>query len=441
MIRRSNDCWAILVLLVAACGGGDSSGGGGSGGGTAGTMGTAGTSSTAGVMGTAGASSTAGTTAGSGTMVGGTAGDGAAGAGSAMTQCATTETKTGMCKEKAEGVYAMRVDFDVWWHDEVTVPYLLEPGRGTISVYFRGEIKDVCEDGSDGIGVLHPCGSEIPPFFIGANNSAVKIDFQFDWDSPGIPDYHTKGSTTGFNPGDVITIARTAGLLGIRLNEGATFPKVGETLGITCTKDDGTPGMGVDCFPDADGDGKPGVTAKFATTIGGATELSVDSKPYPAPYASNDTFLLMGKWAVTTPPIGVLNVLPTPDQRISEAYVGLMLDAGGSGKVNADCNSGTGASVSGDLIPSRVWDCTKGDGMPCAAADAKFIDDNTPLYHVLEAGTAPPAEWKHPTVPEHDTKLDRSMSKGPRSTVVRMGDLGQKFSCTDIRAAGFPAFD
>jgi hypothetical protein len=426
---------ALTSALSIGCGGAETTSNNGTAGfGNAGTLGgTAGT-----MVGTAGSFATAGTgTAGS---VGGTAGTGIAGSvgGTAGTgaidpavMCASEVPKEGQCKATAEGVYALKVAFDVWWMDEITVPYLIEPGRGTIEVLFRGEISDVCEDGSDGIGTLHPCGSTVPPFLVGANCSAVHIQFPEDlWDKPGIPDYITKGNATGFNPGDVLSIAQTTGLLGIELSDvNGPFPAHTETTTFTCPS-----GTLEQCFPDQDGDGNPGVTVNFAKT----GMLTPTSAPYKSPYTCNG---FTPDWTISEPPIAVLAVLPTPDARVSDAYVGMKLSAGGSGKIAADCASGVGDAVAGDTIPTRVFACTKADGTPCSGADATFIDTNAPLYHVLKKGEAPPATWKHPTRPEADAVLDRSTSVGPRSSVVRIGNLGEAKTCGDIRAATFPAFE
>jgi hypothetical protein len=193
--------------------------------------------------------------------------------------------------------------------------------------------------------------------------------------------------------------------------------------------------MGAQCFPDQDGDQKPGVTVHFAKT----GTFTPTTTPKVSPYKCND-FPGGDTWTMSEPPLSVIAVIPTPDQRISDAYVGMKLSAGGSGKIGADCNSGVGDAVAGDTIPARVIDCTKGDGNPCAPADATFIDTNTPLYHVLKKGEVPPAEWKHPNDANKDALLDRSPSVGPRSSVVRLGDLGTMKSCADVRGAAFPAF-
>lgn len=434
-MKSSRYTFALLVgaftgAVVIGCGGGSKGTPGGTAGISGGTAGISGGTAgigggTAANGGTAGG--TAGTTAGAVSvagMSGGTAGSGV----SPMVMCTTETTKDGTCKNVAEGVYALKVEFDVWWMDEVTVPYLIEPGRGKIEVTFRGEISDVCEDGSDGVGKLHPCGSKIPPFLVGVNCSAVHILFPDDlWDKPGIPDYFTKGSTSGFNPGDLLTIAQTTGLLGIELTdkEGA-FPTYKETATFTCPS-----GTLEKCFPDQDGDGNPGVTVNFAKS-GMITPTSG------SPYKCND---FTPDWTITEPPVSVIAVIPAPDARVSDAYIGLKLSAGGSGKIAADCMSGVGASISGDTIPARVFNCKKADGMPCSAADATFIDTNTPLYHVLKAGEAPPALWKHPTRPEVDALLDHTPSKGPRASMVRLGDIGTVKSCGEVRATAFPAFE
>jgi hypothetical protein len=87
---------------------------------------------------------------------------------------------------------------------------------------------------------------------------------------------------------------------------------------------------------------------------------------------------------------------------------------------------------------SRSLDCVTKDDAPCTPAQSEFVDKNNPNYHVLQVGELPPADWKHPSAAA-DMVLDRNASKGPQSAVVRLGDLGQDFTCEQVRSAAFPA--
>jgi hypothetical protein len=325
--------------------------------------------------------------------------------------------KEGSCKQTAPGVYAQRIDLDVWYMDEVnTSQPVFDPGRGTLTLWFRTELSNVCEDGTGGKAVNHPCGSVQPPLFVDANGGVIQLNFPDElWDKPGIPDYISTGGTTGFNPGDTLTIAKTSGLFGISLMDpNGTWPTFMETTSVMCPE-----GTGAMCYPDVDGDGNPGVTLKIPTE--GAT----------VPNPGYETAL---GWHFAAAPTsftdGALGIGAT------SVYVGLRVSAGGSGKIGDDCKSGSGAGDVND-IESRVFDCVMADGMKCQSSGVEFVDQNTPAFHVLKVDEAPPAKWKH-VRPEADMKLNRAPSKGALAYVVRLGDVGQSFGCADIRNAPFP---
>jgi hypothetical protein len=228
--------------------------------GTGGTTatGTAGTDTGTGTAGTGTGTAGTGTgTAGTGTGTAGT-GTGTAGTdgGGGDVMCATTDVLEGSCKSSAEGVYAIKTEIDVWWQDDITPP-IVDPGRGKITVYLMGDLTEVCDDGSNGRGVIRGCGTELPPFVSYAACDAFQISFPDElWDQPTMPTFTTTGSTTGFEPGDVLSLAEAAGLVGISLNDvNATWPTPMETGNVTCPE-----GSGADCFPDHDGDGNPGIS-------------------------------------------------------------------------------------------------------------------------------------------------------------------------------------
>src|SRR5262249_23083898 len=127
--------------------------------------------------------------------------------------------------------------------------------------YLRGKVTEVCDDGTGKV-VVHPCGTTLPPIFADVAAGVVQITFPDAlWDAPMIPDYNTT-LTTGFAPGDTLALAKAAGLVGISLTaEDATWPTPAQTATITCK--DGK--SKADCFPDMDGDGKPGITVKMKT--------------------------------------------------------------------------------------------------------------------------------------------------------------------------------
>jgi hypothetical protein len=387
------------------------------------TSGTAGGGSSMTSGGTAGKPAASGTAGGGAAMMsGGTAGSGggaapAAGDSKGFAMCGMP-AKEGMCKATAPGIYAQRVELDVWYMDEInTSAPLFDPGRGKLTLYFRTELSNVCEDGSGGKAVNHPCGSVQPPLFIDAVGGVIQINFPDDlWDKPGIPDYISTGSASGFNPGDTLSIVKTTGLFGISLTDPAgAWPTYMQTTTISCA--DGK--MGKDCFPDIDADMNPGVTLNIQTE-GMAPNPGYDNPLGPWHYAPAPTSATDAAFAIGA----------------KDVYVGLRVSVGGSGKIGADCKSGTGPGDAND-IESRVFDCVMADGMKCQSSGVEFVDQNTPAFHVLKAGEMPPAAWKHARA-EADAKLNRAASMGPIASVVRLGDIGQTFACGDVRSAPYP---
>lgn len=376
--------------------------GGNAGRGMAGT-GSAGTGNAGGMSGGgAGSTSMAGTTGGGGT--------------GANLMCMTQEVKEGMCKDNSTGVFAIKVVADVWWQDD-QMPAIVDAGRAPLTVYLKGELKDVCPDGSNGMGVIKGCGTELPAFRSDANCEAFQIELPNElWDKPTMPTFTTTGSTTGFNPDDVLTLATATGLVGIDLmNENGTWPTPDQTGTFPCAA-----GTGMACFPDDDGDGKPGITIRmgkigerFGTDMCGA----------------GTQFTFRGA------PLDLLSALDPNSVRGNILQIGLRTRLGGSGKIAADCKSGVGDSVAENL-DSRVFDCQRTDDMPCDAAQAEFVDNQAPNYRILAKGDKPPAI---PVNGSSDTLVDQTPSVGTRSAIVRLGNLGENFDCAAVRGAPFPA--
>lgn len=314
-----------------------------------------------------------------------------------------------MCKATANGVYAMKVDVDVWYMDEINETPLFDPGRAKLTIYFKNTLTNVCDDGSGGTAIAHPCGTVIPALYAGAISGVIQIVFPEAkaWDA--FPDYKTTGSTTGFDPGSVLTIAKTTGLLGIDLAMiDQTWPTYMETPTFKCSNNM----MGDNCFPDVDMDQHPGLTV----TIMGSGDA-----PSPG-YGSG--------WKYVPAPTSLPAALT--GSGATKAYIGLRTKVGGSGAIGADCKSGMG-SADADDFESRVQGCVNSDGSDCTSMDATFVDQNTPAFHVLKMGAMPPANWMMGA----DASVNKAASMGPQSSVVRLGDVGQTFSCTDVQAA-FP---
>lgn len=395
----------------------------GTGAATAGTGTTTGTSGT-GSTGTAGTgSATAGTgggTSGTGATAagtsGGTAGTGTPSATAGFVSCGGA-AKTGDCKAMAPGIYAMKTEIDVWYMDEINAQPIFDPGRSKITIFLKGTMQDICEDGSMAKGIMRSCGTRLPPLYADVNGGVIQIEFPDAlWDQPGVPNFESKVSTTGFSLMDTLTISKTVSLIGVDLmTPDAPWPKYTETTTFACKG-----GTGMACFPDMDGDKNPGITVSIKT----------DGTPPAAPY---------------TNPLGAWHYIPAPTDLgagllgdgATKVYIGLRTKLGGSSKPSTMCTQGVGAAEAEDF-ESRTVDCVMKDGSKCSPAGAEFVDQNVPLFHVLKTGDMPPAKWKHARA-EADSTLNRMPSKGPQSSVIRLGDLGANVTCDMVRNAAFPA--
>jgi hypothetical protein len=341
----------------------------------------------------------------------------------------------GECRDKAEGIYALKTVLDVWWHDEKNAASpIVNPGRGTITIYLMGDLGNVCDDGR-GVGDMRACGAELPAFAADITCDAYQLEFDdATWDQPDMPHFTTTGSTDGFGVGDVLSIAQVAGLVGIKVD--GTFPTSADTGTFAC---EGGMHTGIDCFPDSDGDQHPGITVHLKT---GGQFMPSGCGGGSTPYTYRGSPTSLNPLAAGGSGAGV---------RALEVHVGLSTTLGGSGTIAAGCESGAGsADAPEDAIKSRVASCkidpaSLGALDPahpdnaCTAAEAQFVDDNVPVYHVLQVGEMPPADGLHWPAGLAGQTLPADASVGPLSSVVRLGDRGMNFTCADVRAAQFPA--
>jgi hypothetical protein len=424
------------------------------------TPGGAGTTPTAG-QGQAGSTMAgrAGSIATGGGMSGGGAGSTAAGmsgggagttvpAGDGAPMCPGTGTAlTGACRTNANGVYALKTEVDVWW-PSIGDPPVMDPGRGKITIWLKGELSGVCEDGTAGVGKMSACGADVPPFVSDVTCNAYKLVFPDSlWDSPMMPTFDTTGSTNGFTPGSVLDIAKATGLVGIIIDnkDTAPWPTAAQTADITCTVD-GMPKMGEACFPDHDGDGNPGVTVDMK--VGGNFRENGCGFDLTGEYPNGRPFSFRGA-PPSTLDGGLAGGGEKGGRRASKFFIGLRNTLGGGGAIGADCASGMGPATA-DRIESRVWDCmldpnndndadpaTGGAALePCMPAEAEFVDTNSPVYNVLAKDATPPASVDIPqTQKDNGLMFDRSASMGPQGFVKRLGNPGQNFTCADVRAA------
>lgn len=318
--------------------------------------------------------------------------------------CATTDVKTGTCKSAASGIFAVKIELDVWWKTD-----LLNPGRGKIVNYLRAKLEDLCEDGSSARVSLGMCGIEMPLFRSEIACSTFQLDFSgVAWDGPAMPSFHTVGRSNGFEPGDILLTHPTTGLLGIDL-DASTGPWPTNLRPPVCNNGQ-TGGV---CFPDHDADDRPGITAKLARIgeVDAAGGACAEGIPYT--YAG-------------LPLDPSASALQPDSQRAETLALGLRTRIGTEGTISSDCQRGVGDATAGTL-DSFAFDCSTGDGTPCLPSQAAFIQDSSPQWHVLAKGEVPPAL----------EGIDPAPSSGARATLVRLGDRDQNFDCIAVRTANF----
>lgn len=98
-----------------------------------------------------------------------------------------------------------------------------------------------------------------------------------------------------------------------------------------------------------------------------------------------------------------------------------------------DCMGDAGPAAVVEAFDIRLVACTRVNGEPCAPDQVEFLDGGVPTFQLLKAGEAPnygvdQPEW---------AVADKSVSAGPQSEVVRLGDLNSGVTCDAVRNANF----
>ena len=172
------------------------------------------------------------------------------------------------------------------------------------------------------------------------------------------------------------------------------------------------------CFPDVDGDGVPGMTMQLPTegTIDDPGEACSEMRRRGIPLAPDLAVLVEG---------GI---------RSDELAIAVRAGLGGSGVLGPGCEIEDGVAIV-DFLDSRALSCmreagtrnlrgaTAGQDEPCEPEELRYMDQNMPVYEVLQFGRRPLG------VP------DRTASRGPRFRLRRMGDMGADAACSDVYAA------
>jgi hypothetical protein len=183
----------------------------------------------------------------------------------------------------------------------------------------------------------------------------------------------------------------------------------------------------VGCFPDHDGDDRPGLTVRLETqgTLSGGTGCSRNDYDLSAAPLRSSVAAIFG---------GV--------RRADRILLGVRMRVGGSVALAGEqCETGVGSGVA-EFVNSRAWGCVvqrgsanypngepAGANQACSSQEASFMDANLPVYDILAVGQTP----------DEDLELaDTSASLGPRFSLVRLGDPGATASCEDVRLAMQP---
>jgi hypothetical protein len=208
-------------------------------------------------------------------------------------------------------------------------------------------------------------------------------------------------------------------LLGIALaNPESPWPTADDTPNLSCPA-----GKGAQCFPDDDGDGKPGVGVELAKS----GSLPATGSTCRSGYAKKGAPLSSSAAAIFD---GV--------RRTDRLQIGVRMKVGGAVKIGDGCDAGDGSGIA-QFVNSRGWGCLAQQGTlnfpygraagpndPCTSAEAGFMDANLPLYQILSVGEKPPTTL---------SVNDKSESTGPRMKLVRLGASDATVTCADVRAA------
>lgn len=332
---------------------------------------------------------------------------------------------------EATGTFANRAEVDVYWGGRTGgTAALTDDGRGTITITLLSVLDQ--KTGELTVeGHTRSCGVRLPPFYSSTLCETYDAIFPDSiWDSPEVPAFTMRAEYQCLHPGCILATEPTVGLVGIdMLNPEALWPSAAETTGLACVD-----GQGMPCYPDVDLDGYPAATLIIRTD--GAV---------PPPVGTNTMCAGFNRRAA--PLSEDLNALfdlsGTGDgvRRADRLFLGTRTKLGGSGVISADCKTGVGSGLA-EFVQSRAWSCLLKPGSgangftnpagpedDCSPAEARFMDENLPIYRILKQGETPDPNF---AIAQH-------ASKGPIFRMVRLGPADMIATCADARNAAFPA--
>ena len=321
------------------------------------------------------------------------------------------------------GTYGLKVSVDVTWGGTAGVlAQLTENGRGRFEVYLLGTIRGV-DPGTGELDVVgRVCGATLPAFESATLCESYQAEFPNElWDSPSLPPLELSGRYQCSDTGCSLSIAPVTYLLGIQLlNPESLWPSATRATQFFCQS-----GRGEACFLDHDGDGRPGVEVHMQTsgTVRAASGCNGVYQRRAVPLAESLAVILDGA------------------RRADRALLGMRTKLGGSVRLGEDCDRVKGSAIA-DYINARAFGCMVQEGTyntpraweaagpetPCDDVEARFADTALPVYTPLAAGERPAASL---------SLVDRSVSVGPKVSLVRLGASTDEVSCARARDAEY----
>jgi hypothetical protein len=341
--------------------------------------------------------------------------------GSEMGACSDTPMNTSC---DPTGTFGIRVSVDAAWGGRSGgLVGLTDDGRGTIQVYLAVSFDSVDPRTHELNAKGRVCGFSLPAFYSTTLCEAYLPEFPNSvWESSAVPKLALSGRYDCSNSGCALSLNPLTYLLGFEMaNPEAPWPSSAQTSTLQCPS-----GRQAACFPDQDRDGRPGVQLALATS--GAAP----SKP--------NACLVTGFNYRGAPVSASVAAIFDGVRRANRLQLGSRMKVGGSFRLSDDCMTAHGSAVA-EYVNSRAYGCLiqpgtydfpvgtrAGANDACSSTEAQFMDANLPVYEVLAAGTTPPKALN---------LSDKSASRGPESSVVRLGAANAAVSCAVVRAAKY----
>ena len=322
------------------------------------------------------------------------------------------------------GNYAIRVDIDVTWGGRAGVlAELTDDGRGFIHAYLLAKLEHLEPGEAEFMASTRVCGAVFPAFESTTLCESYQAVFPTElWESPQLPQLTLPGRYECNDLGCVLSLEPYTYLLGIELfNPDGAWPTADQTATFRCRS-----GRGAECFPDPDGDGRPGVQVtmqKGGTVPATNGACGGEFQRRAVPLAESIATLLDGA------------------RRADRVQMGVRIRLGGSARMSETCDRGAGSALA-DYVNARVQGCliepgtfnvpnfwtAAGPNEACTPEEARFVDLNIPDYTLLAAGAVPASSLR---------LSNTAPSLGPEVRVIRLGPASENFECDAVRAAAF----